>query len=510
MTTWFMIDTGDKSYKFYYYFGISLPLSWLILGIIVIAVITLGLVYCVYKHSDYYLSYVIIEALNSVWVKLKQETSEQFEAKKYGTDLIKHIIALLLAIMSKSDKFYDILPTLLENMKDIQKKYSMLSEPGHRNNWTSVQDTDIKLINLELGEILYYIRDRENKSPNYKPNYNFNYLDVENSISKVQVSLKNAVNTTSDNYQFSLPHRNLQKICLLYPIVVVFAIILAASVIFLSEILLMESTGMCDTHKDCFAIDLNLGKHSEKLQYDDCNDYLASNRTLIICYSLSFNYLSAISKAGSVLSFGLFFLSFIISVLGTAIFIGKKGTKELHAATVFFVIVNSLINIFFIVCQVSIFGTYNHGNPGKTDKQLLEIYVGYVIIINLAIHITTIITCTIFYYFKKKYWKVLKLIEDTEHIVLPENNFIDYFNLDVEQFYFIISLTESNHVWNSIMDEIKSNPKKIIHEETHWNFKEKWQEYERKKEHNLEKQKQRNLSLGLRQQQRISSHTRHV
>ena len=280
--------------------------------------------------------------------------------------------------------------------------------------------------------------------------------------------VKNKINT-SNKFKFNFPNKFLQKCVLFYPILVVSALIVAASVIFISELFITETTGICDTHKDCYATDLISGKDSEKLQYESCNDYLANNTIVIVCYSVSFNYLSAISKAGSVIAFGLFWQTLVLSELGTSMFIAKEGgTKGLKIAACFFVIVNILTLIFFILSQIGIYVVYNHYIPFVSIKQMFEIYVGYIGMMYFTIFGPIVIASIIFCVFYHKYSKKFKLIPKIENDIIRIkgiNNLSEEDKIETDKYF--KGLMDNNY---NVMDLIKKtyiqeNPLEIVHEE---------------------------------------------
>ncbi len=278
--------------------------------------------------------------------------------------------------------------------------------------------------------------------------------------------MKNKINT-SNKFKFNFPNKFLQKCVLFYPILVVSALIVAASVIFISELFITETTGICDTHKDCYATDLISGKDSEKLQYESCNDYLANNTIVIVCYSVSFNYLSAISKAGSVIAFGLFWQTLVLSELGTSMFIAKEGgTKGLKIAACFFVIVNILTLIFFILSQIGIYVVYNHYIPFVSIKQMFEIYVGYIGMMYFTIFGPIFIASIIFCVFYHKYSKKFKLITKIENdiIRIKEINFSKEDRIEMK-INFTRIMDNNHNVMDLIKETIQEKPLEIVYEE---------------------------------------------
>lgn len=73
---------------------------------------------------------------------------------------------------------------------------------------------------------------------------------------------------------------------------------------FWSELLVSESS-QCDSRMDCFAVDKSSGKPDKQDPLGNtCTEFENNDGYTIECYTLAFNYISAIGNAGSVLLLG--------------------------------------------------------------------------------------------------------------------------------------------------------------------------------------------------------------
>lgn len=113
---------------------------------------------------------------------------------------------------------------------------------------------------------------------------------------------------------YTLSGRHLSSHGLFVLFCTVASILCCAAVGFWSEFL-TEQSSVCDSEKDCFALDED-GPVSKYPLMDNCTDYDNGNYS-IECFKFTFNYASAVSNAGGVLT-----LAKIIMRIQTGLWVG--------------------------------------------------------------------------------------------------------------------------------------------------------------------------------------------
>ena len=143
-------------------------------------------------------------------------------------------------------------------------------------------------------------------------------------------------------------------------------------VAFFSELFVTESTGVCNIHMDCFALNTSTGAlvQQEALQ-DNCRDIQDDPSYLIRCYKLSFNYVTALGNAGGVLVFGYFMMTYQTPFLEEAV---HTGASKKSCMFFFFAINNAVILLIVAVVLGLILGLVPEfrASAFATKKNILQ------------------------------------------------------------------------------------------------------------------------------------------
>ena len=211
--------------------------------------------------------------------------------------------------------------------------------------------------------------------------------------------------------QYQLDNEDRINICIrrfrVYSISVFIGVVVVTGlVIFVSNLFLTETTGSCNSDMDCYAIDRN-NTNIGPLNIKSCYDYLRN--VSIHCYSCSFNYVISISKSGSVIVFGNFFLLFEIALLLGSIHLGNKTDKSLRLANYLFWSINIAMLIFYLFSVSGIIYEFTSIST-KTMAYQWEIILGYFINLTCTLFVPIIFTCIIFGLFSHQNRIMIKVI----------------------------------------------------------------------------------------------------
>ena len=155
------------------------------------------------------------------------------------------------------------------------------------------------------------------------------YLIYGNSLRKVR---------DDDVVEFTLYGRKLYYPNLATLFTALVLVYFCVMVAFFSELFVTESTGVCNIHMDCFALNTSTGAlvQQEALQ-DNCRDIQDDPSYLIRCYKLSFNYVTALGNAGGVLVFGYFMMTYQTPFLEEAFHAEASKSKKNFVYLVFLI-----------------------------------------------------------------------------------------------------------------------------------------------------------------------------
>ena len=152
-------------------------------------------------------------------------------------------------------------------------------------------------------------------------------------------SLKGVASETGDRIVITLYGRRLHPAYVGFLFAALVLIYICIIVAFFSELFVTESTGVCNIHMDCFALNTSTGLLvQQKALQSECIDIQNDSSYLIRCYRLSFNYVTALGNAGGVLVFGYFIMTYQTPFLEESIYIG--ASKKIYFI---FIIINIII-----------------------------------------------------------------------------------------------------------------------------------------------------------------------
>ncbi len=234
------------------------------------------------------------------------------------------------------------------------------------------------------------------------------YEDInEIEFNEKQTSIEDSLNSYYEGQNNEKFITWISKVIAIYSTIILTGVyVVIGLAIFVSNIIILtETTGSCDSDKDCYAS--NRDTPIGPLDINRCYDYLRNNFS-IHCYSYSVNYVFAISKSGSTIAFGNFFLVFEVAVLVLTTF-GSKTKKYLRSAALLFCSINIIMFIFYLGSVASISIDYHYKSNGTiTTAYLWEIFLGYLINLTLTLLIPIILTSITFTIFVQLYYTLLQ------------------------------------------------------------------------------------------------------
>ena len=183
-------------------------------------------------------------------------------------------------------------------------------------------------------------------------------------------SLKGVASKTGDRIVITLYGRRLHPVyvgVLFSALVLIYICIIVA---FFSELFVTESTGVCNIHMDCFALNSSTGLLvQQKALQSECIDIQNNSSYLIRCYRLSFNYMTALGNAGGVLVFGYFIMTYQTPFMEESINIGPS--KYIY---LIFIISNIIIIMIDVVILILVLGLVPEFNSSvfATRKTILQ------------------------------------------------------------------------------------------------------------------------------------------
>lgn len=157
--------------------------------------------------------------------------------------------------------------------------------------------------------------------------------------------------------RISLHGYNLNHVVLASLDFAVILVYICAFATFFSKLLITETTDQCNIHMDCFALNATTSLRRPVQQgalQENCSEYLTNSSYIVLCYRLSFNYISAIGSTGGILIVGNFVLktqAALVSGFQHQYLRGKYTV--IHIGLVAFVIVEAIflalmyLNFFF-------------------------------------------------------------------------------------------------------------------------------------------------------------------
>ncbi len=381
------------------------------------------------------------------YVELKIDVTPKgnfYDSKKYSIKLFEEIMINCVIQLKRSNvnrigrEYETWLKLQVKNLKDLKNKFDFKLEYISEIKWNisfenklwkvskalrklikiiteGPLNEDIKVIEIldiidmdgfptifkPQEHIIEYVQKLEKKT--FKQYEQLNRIKFNEKLNKIKNTIVNlnCLDNNEDTDTVDLNHQlrieNISQWFTIYSTITftgVFVII--GLTIFASSIILTETTRSCDSDKDCYASDLHENTTIGPLDINTCYDYLRNNFS-IHCYSCSVNYILPISKSGSVIAFGNFFLGLQVSLLLGSIHVGNKSKKSLKAAAVLFLFVNIFLLIFFLGSVASIFIEAHYKSNGtKTTANQWELYLGYLTNIFFTLSIPLIFTSIIF------------------------------------------------------------------------------------------------------------------